>query len=115
MVAYRLGFLMAAFTYGIVVHRQHFVYGKLNGTTLQIAIKLLSDENVRYLGRNRPLISPSFCTSGMLMHNLLSVSLGSCMAVLSSSRPGPVPVRHIFGFPRSYLHPHHPAAYPAIW
>ncbi|KAL1972743.1 hypothetical protein VTN31DRAFT_7157 [Thermomyces dupontii] len=49
MIAYRLGFLMAAFTYGIVVHRQHFVYGKLSGTPLQIVAKLLSDENVRYL------------------------------------------------------------------
>lgn len=59
MIAYRLGFLMAAFTYGIVVHRQHFVYGKLSGTPLQIVAKLLSDENVRYLGRTRPPISQS--------------------------------------------------------
>lgn len=49
-ISYRLAFISAAATYGIVVYKQYIARGKLTGSPLQIAVKLLSDENVQYLG-----------------------------------------------------------------
>lgn len=53
-ISYRLAFISAAATYGIVVYKQYIARGKLSGSPLQIAVKLLSDENVQYLGRLPP-------------------------------------------------------------
>lgn len=50
MISYRLAFISAAVTYGVVVYKQYFARGKLSGSPLQIAVKLLGDENVQYLG-----------------------------------------------------------------
>ncbi|KAH8705897.1 hypothetical protein BGW36DRAFT_19328 [Talaromyces proteolyticus] len=49
-ISYRLAFISAAATYGIVVYKQYIARGKLTGSPLQIAVKLLGDENVQYLG-----------------------------------------------------------------
>lgn len=50
-VAYRLAFVAAATTYGIVVYKGHIARGRLQGSPPSIALKLISDENVQYLGR----------------------------------------------------------------
>ncbi|PYH48779.1 uncharacterized protein BP01DRAFT_353087 [Aspergillus saccharolyticus JOP 1030-1] len=49
-VSYRLAFLSAAATYGIVVYKGHIARGRLQGSAPNIAIKLAGDENVQYLG-----------------------------------------------------------------
>ena len=49
-VAYRLAFISAAATYGIVVYKGHIARGRLQGTPAAIALKLITDENVQYLG-----------------------------------------------------------------
>jgi transmembrane protein 33 len=49
-ISYRVAFLAAAATYGIVVYKQHIVRGNLayNAPTI---LKLAGDENVQYLGK----------------------------------------------------------------
>lgn len=47
---YRLAFLSAAVTYGIVVYKGHIARGRLQGSVPSIVLKLASDENVQYLG-----------------------------------------------------------------
>lgn len=49
-IAYRLTFISAAVTYGIVVYKGHFARG-VQGSPLAIVLKLISDENVQYLGK----------------------------------------------------------------
>lgn len=47
--AYRLAFISAAATYGIVVYKGHIARGRLQGAPHAIAMKLIADENVQYL------------------------------------------------------------------
>ncbi|KAF9894976.1 hypothetical protein FE257_004600 [Aspergillus nanangensis] len=47
--SYRLAFLSAAVTYGIVVYKGHIARGRLQGSIPNIAVKLAGDENVQYL------------------------------------------------------------------
>lgn len=47
--SYRLAFVSAAVTYGIVVYKGHFARG-VQGNVPTILTKLISDENVQYLG-----------------------------------------------------------------
>lgn len=49
-LSYRLAFVAAAVTYGIVVYKQHFARGRLQGNVPSIIQKLGADENVQYLG-----------------------------------------------------------------
>ncbi|KAL1964424.1 hypothetical protein VTN77DRAFT_6982 [Rasamsonia byssochlamydoides] len=49
-IAYRLAFIAAAVTYGIVVYKQYIARGKLTGSVPNMVFKLLGDENVQYLG-----------------------------------------------------------------
>ncbi|EAW11948.1 uncharacterized protein ACLA_007070 [Aspergillus clavatus NRRL 1] len=49
-VSYRLAFVAAAATYGIVVYKAHIARGRLQGSVPSIALKLAGDENVQYLG-----------------------------------------------------------------
>ncbi|KAL4888379.1 hypothetical protein BDV59DRAFT_188732 [Aspergillus ambiguus] len=49
-VSYRLAFLSAAVTYGIVVYKGHIARGRLQGSVPNIVLKLAGDENVQYLG-----------------------------------------------------------------
>ena len=49
-LAYRLAFISAAVTYGIVVYKGHFARG-VSGNVPTIVTKLISDENVQYLGK----------------------------------------------------------------
>ncbi|PLB46041.1 endoplasmic reticulum protein [Aspergillus steynii IBT 23096] len=48
--AYRLAFVAAAATYGIVVYKGHIARGRLQGSAPSIVLKLAGDENVQYLG-----------------------------------------------------------------
>jgi len=48
--SYRLAFVSAAVTYGIVVYKGHFARG-VHGNIPTILAKLISDENVQYLGK----------------------------------------------------------------
>ncbi|KAK2758358.1 hypothetical protein FQN54_004207 [Arachnomyces sp. PD_36] len=48
--SYRLAFISAAATYGIVVYKGHLARGLGGGNIPSIALKLLADENVQYLG-----------------------------------------------------------------
>lgn len=50
-VSYRLAFLSAAVTYGIVVYKGHIARGRLQGSVPSIVLKLAGDENVQYLGK----------------------------------------------------------------
>ncbi|KAA8646961.1 hypothetical protein EYZ11_000100 [Aspergillus tanneri] len=49
-VSYRLAFLSAAATYGIVVYKGHIARARLQGSVPNIVVKLAGDENVQYLG-----------------------------------------------------------------
>ncbi|KAE8352193.1 hypothetical protein BDV28DRAFT_158105 [Aspergillus coremiiformis] len=49
-LSYRLAFLSAAATYGIVVYKGHIARGRLQGSVPTIVAKLAGDENVQYLG-----------------------------------------------------------------
>jgi len=49
-ISYRVGFIAAALTYGIVVYKQYIARGKLSGSIPNIVFQLLGDENVQYLG-----------------------------------------------------------------
>lgn len=49
-ISYRLAFVSAAVTYGIVVYKGHFARG-VSGNVSQIIVKLISDENVQYFGK----------------------------------------------------------------
>ncbi|CBF71253.1 hypothetical protein AN6689.2 [Aspergillus nidulans FGSC A4] len=49
-VSYRLAFISAAVTYGIVVYKGHVARGRLQGSLPSILLKLAGDENVQYLG-----------------------------------------------------------------
>lgn len=49
-VSYRFAFISAAATYGIVVYKGHIARGRLQGAPPAIALKLITDENVQYLG-----------------------------------------------------------------
>jgi hypothetical protein len=55
-ISYRVAFLAAAATYGIVVYKQHIVRGNLAANVPTI-LKLASDENVQYLGKQDDLLS----------------------------------------------------------
>jgi hypothetical protein len=48
--SYRLAFISAAATYGIVVYKGHLSRGLGGGNVPSIVLKLLADENVQYLG-----------------------------------------------------------------
>ncbi|KAF7161270.1 hypothetical protein CNMCM5623_006887 [Aspergillus felis] len=48
-VTYRLAFIAAAGTYGIVVYKAHIARGRLQGSVPSIVLKLAGDENVQYL------------------------------------------------------------------
>lgn len=48
--SYRLAFISAAVTYGIVVYKGHLARGLGGGNIPTIALRLLADENVQYLG-----------------------------------------------------------------
>ncbi|KAL4865634.1 hypothetical protein BDV12DRAFT_174259 [Aspergillus spectabilis] len=48
--AYRVAFISAAVTYGIVVYKGHIARGRLQGSLPNVALKLAGDENVQYLG-----------------------------------------------------------------
>ncbi|KAL4967632.1 uncharacterized protein BDV14DRAFT_168919 [Aspergillus stella-maris] len=50
LVSYRLAFISAAVTYGIVVYKGHIARGRLQGSLPQVLLKLAGDENVQYLG-----------------------------------------------------------------
>ncbi|KAL4782654.1 hypothetical protein BJX76DRAFT_332133 [Aspergillus varians] len=49
-VSYRLAFVSAAVTYGIVVYKGHIARGRLQGSLPSVLLKLAGDENVQYLG-----------------------------------------------------------------
>ncbi|KAL4916528.1 hypothetical protein BDW62DRAFT_186226 [Aspergillus aurantiobrunneus] len=49
-VSYRLAFVSAAATYGIVVYKGHIARGRLQGSLPNVLLKLAGDENVQYLG-----------------------------------------------------------------
>ncbi|KAL4876579.1 hypothetical protein BJY04DRAFT_199687 [Aspergillus karnatakaensis] len=49
-IAYRLAFISAAVTYGIVVYKGHIARGRLQGSLPNVLLKLSGDENVQYLG-----------------------------------------------------------------
>ena len=59
-MSYRLAFLLAAATYGIVVYKGHIARGRLQGTPAGIALKLITDENVQYLGEFMANLLDSF-------------------------------------------------------
>ncbi|KAI9372927.1 hypothetical protein BJX61DRAFT_410447 [Aspergillus egyptiacus] len=48
-ISYRLAFISAAATYGIVVYKGHIARGRLQGSLPAVVMKLASDENVQYL------------------------------------------------------------------
>lgn len=49
-LSYRLAFISAAATYGIVVYKGHVARGRLQGPVPVVTLRLITDENVQYLG-----------------------------------------------------------------
>ncbi|KAJ5100301.1 hypothetical protein N7456_006353 [Penicillium angulare] len=78
--SYRLAFISAAVTYGIVVYKGHFARG-VQGSVPQIVIKLISDENVQYLG-----MALVWLYSRQLILALLPFSVYSVFHVATYSR-----------------------------
>ncbi|KAJ5176518.1 uncharacterized protein N7482_002395 [Penicillium canariense] len=79
-IAYRLAFISAAVTYGIVVYKGHFARG-VSGSVPQIVTKLISDENVQYLG-----MALVWLYSRQLILALLPFSVYSVFHVATYSR-----------------------------
>ncbi|KAJ5240744.1 uncharacterized protein N7469_002335 [Penicillium citrinum] len=77
---YRLAFISAAVTYGIVVYKGHFARG-VQGNVPQIITKLISDENVQYLG-----MALVWLYSRQLILALLPFSVYSIFHVATYSR-----------------------------
>ncbi|KAJ5099329.1 hypothetical protein N7532_006330 [Penicillium argentinense] len=80
IVVYRLAFISAAVTYGIVVYKGHFARG-VQGSVPQIITKLISDENVQYLG-----MALVWLYSRQLILALLPFSVYSVFHVATYSR-----------------------------
>ncbi|KAJ5263624.1 hypothetical protein N7478_011229 [Penicillium angulare] len=78
--SYRLAFISAAVTYGIVVYKGHFARG-VQGSVPQIVKKLISDENVQYLG-----MALVWLYSRQLILALLPFSVYSVFHVATYSR-----------------------------
>ncbi|KAJ6164391.1 Nucleoporin POM33 [Penicillium chermesinum] len=78
--SYRLAFVSAAVTYGIVVYKGHFARG-VQGSVPQILTKLISDENVQYLG-----MALVWLYSRQLILALLPFSVYSVFHVATYSR-----------------------------
>ncbi|KAJ5974096.1 hypothetical protein N7481_011306 [Penicillium waksmanii] len=78
--SYRLAFVSAAVTYGIVVYKGHFARG-VQGSIPQIVTKLISDENVQYLG-----MALVWLYSRQLILALLPFSVYSVFHVATYSR-----------------------------
>ncbi|CAI7647136.1 hypothetical protein N7533_012407 [Penicillium manginii] len=78
--SYRLAFVSAAVTYGIVVYKGHFARG-VQGSVPQIVTKLISDENVQYLG-----MALVWLYSRQLILALLPFSVYSVFHVATYSR-----------------------------
>ena len=67
MLSYRLAFVSAAVTYGIVVYKQYIARGRLQGNSVPaLVMKLAGDENVQYLGLS-PHHKMSCSTVGYLL------------------------------------------------
>ncbi|KAJ5760050.1 hypothetical protein N7520_007206 [Penicillium odoratum] len=79
-IAYRLTFISAAVTYGIVVYKGHFARG-VQGNVPTIVTKLISDENVQYLG-----MALVWLYSRQLILALLPFSVYSVFHVATYSR-----------------------------
>ncbi|KAJ5105068.1 Nucleoporin POM33 [Penicillium alfredii] len=79
-IAYRLAFISAAVTYGIVVYKGHFARG-VQGNVPTIVTKLISDENVQYLG-----MALVWLYSRQLLLALLPFSVYSVFHVATYSR-----------------------------
>ncbi|KAJ5650013.1 uncharacterized protein N7484_003736 [Penicillium longicatenatum] len=79
-ISYRLAFVSAAVTYGIVVYKGHFARG-VQGNVPTIVTKLISDENVQYLG-----MALVWLYSRQLILALLPFSVYSVFHVATYSR-----------------------------
>ncbi|KAJ5577714.1 uncharacterized protein N7459_006678 [Penicillium hispanicum] len=79
-ISYRLAFISAAVTYGIVVYKGHFARG-VSGNVPTIVSKLISDENVQYLG-----MALVWLYSRQLILALLPFSVYSVFHVATYSR-----------------------------
>ncbi|KAJ5785760.1 uncharacterized protein N7503_010972 [Penicillium pulvis] len=79
-ISYRLAFISAAVTYGIVVYKGHFARG-VQGNLPTIVTKLISDENVQYLG-----MALVWLYSRQLILALLPFSVYSVFHVATYSR-----------------------------
>ncbi|KAJ5953388.1 hypothetical protein N7454_000284 [Penicillium verhagenii] len=84
-IAYRLAFISAAVTYGIVVYKGHFARG-VQGNVPTIVTKLISDENVQYLG-----MALVWLYSRQLILALLPFSVYSVFHVATYSRTYLIP------------------------
>lgn len=96
-VSYRLAFLSAAATYGIVVYKGHIARGRLQGTPAGIALKLITDENVQYLGEFMPTLWKRF------LGLLIEIRYGFGVALLAPDSFGPPPVQRLLHLPRCNL------------
>ena len=95
-MSYRLAFLLAAATYGIVVYKGHIARGRLQGTPAGIALKLITDENVQYLGE--------FITNSLgYFVGLHVIRYGFGVALLAPDSLGPPPVQRLLHLPRCNL------------
>ncbi|KAL3469969.1 hypothetical protein BJX99DRAFT_240323 [Aspergillus californicus] len=93
-VSYRLAFISAAVTYGIVVYKGHVARGRLQGSLPSIVLKLAGDENVQYLGmaivwlysRQVPLALLPFC-----VYSIFHVATYTRAHLLPTLQPASVP------------------------
>ena len=104
---YRLAFLSAVATYGIVVYKAHKARLRSSSNGKQTALALLSDENVQYLSKsgNGSYFIELFLTAD-------SDLLG--LVVLETDSSGTASVYRLLDLPRCDLHPNKPDPdYPA--
>lgn len=101
-VSYRLAFLSAAATYGIVVYKGHIARGRLQGTPAGIALKLITDENVQYLGE----FIANFLEMDLFLLPFLAYMLnryGFGVALLAPGSFGPPSIQRLLHLPRCDL------------
>lgn len=112
---YRLAFISAAVTYGIVVYKGHFARG-VQGNVPQIITKLISDENVQYLGEfialrlSSPRVKKSPATNLLSSIGMALVWLYSRQLILALLPFSVYSIFHVATYSRMYLIP---TVYPA--
>lgn len=103
-IAYRLAFLSAAATYGIVVYKQYVARGLAQGGARSLLPRLVTDENVQYLGEFRICLSPGNAPRNLTLMIFLCFRNGVVMVEFPPDSSGSSAVHRVLRLSRCDLH-----------